>query len=210
MSEPRYAKEKKSKAPLIILIIVLVLVAAAVVGVILYMNSVKLQPQTDETTQPQTTEQQTSISEQSSQTEQPQQSQQSQQGSTAQQSAAVSSDAESIVVPTVSNEEQGEMFNATFTPSYAVDSLTGADATLKDVFGTSYTGGAYTFNSDGTFSESISLTSDYSGAYSVQGDNIVLTYTNDKNIIFTVTKWNGNEPEELLLKDYGGYDVYFS
>lgn len=207
MSEPRYAKDKKSKAPLIILIIVLVLVAAAVVGVIIYMNSGKLQPQTNETTQPQTTEQQSSISEQSPQAEQPQHTEQS---TTAQQSSAVSSDAESIVVPTVSDEEQGEMFNATFTPSYAVDSLTGEDATLKDVFGTSYTGGAYTFNSDGTFSESISLTSDYSGAYSVQGDNIVLTYTNDKNIIFTVTKWNGSEPEELLLKDYGGYDVYFS
>lgn len=202
MSEMRYKKTKTSKVPLIILIVVLVLVIAAIVFVIFFMNSSPKQPQTASTAP--STAAQTTLSADASNSQATQPNQESTSDNNAQQPT------EKVVVPTVSGGEQGDFFNATFTPTSAIDTLTGNSATLKEVFGTSYSGGAYTFNDDGTFSESISLTSVNSGAYAIEGDTLVATYTNDKNIFFEISKWDGDVPSELILRDYGGFDVYFS
>lgn len=204
MSENRY--KKGSKAPMIILIVVSIIVVAGIICAIIFLNGNTNQKQpedliTDTTiveipadntqdTQPQTegssdVENHTHANEQSQQP------------------------SEAVVVPTINGGEQGEYFSASFSPSSAVDTFTDTNCSLKEVFGSSYSGGSITFNSDGTLSDNLSLTGASSGAYAVEGDKIVATYTNDKNYIITVTKWNGDVPAEIII-NYGGYDVYFN
>lgn len=200
MSEYRY--KKSSKAPIIIFIVAVVAVIAAVICVIVFSNgNSKPQQKTESTVQSTVTsaQQTTAENQQSDLTTEPQQ-----QNTTAPQQ----SDNEKIVVPTISGEEQGDYFNTTLAPVRAVDTYTDSECTLKEVFGSSFSGGVFTFNSDGTFSESLSLTLANSGAYAVEGDKIVVTYTNDKNIVITVTEWDGDTPAEIVI-NYGGYDVYF-
>ena len=45
-------------------------------------------------------------------------------------------------------------------------------------------------------------------AYIVEGDSVVITYSNDKNVIAAVTKWNGDVPAEITV-NYGGIIVSF-
>lgn len=204
MSEYRYTKT--SKKPLIFLIVALVLVVAAIVVVLIFMNSSKNPPKNDVTSQTvatyETLEQTDAPSTAQSSVEQ-------QPATDSQQSSEQSSESEKVVVPTINGEAQGEFFSASFTPYKAVDTLTDSEAGLKEVFGSSYSGGSILFNSDGTFSDTLSLTSANSGAYSVEGDLIVATYTNDKNIMIKVTNWNDKTPAEIII-NYGGYDVYFN
>ncbi len=208
MSENHY--KKTSKAPLVILITVLVAVVAAVVCFLIFMNPGK-SPQKDETTS--TTQQTTAQLSSQGQSDNPNTDsnvQSSQQQTTEQgHTSSESSKPEDIVVPTISGEEQGDHFTASLSPYKAVDTITDNECSLREVFGSSYSGGEISFKSDGTFSDTLSLTSANSGAYAVEGDTIVATYTNDKNIVISVTQWNGDTPSEILI-NYGGYDVYFS
>ncbi len=200
MSEYRY--KKSSKVPIIIFIVAVVAVIAAVICVIVFSNgNSKPQQKTESTVQTTvaSAQQTTAVNQQSDLTTEPQQ-----QNTTEPQQ----SDNKKIEVPTISGEEQGDYFNTTLAPVRAVDTYTDSECTLKEVFGSSFSGGVFTFNSDGTFSESLSLTSANSGAYAVEGDKIIATYTNDKNIVITVTEWDGDTPAEVVI-NYGGYDVYF-
>lgn len=113
-----------------------------------------------------------------------------------------------IVVPTISGEEQKPKFSATLVPYYAKDENSSEEVSLRDLFGSAYSGGGFTFNEDGTFIDGITNTSANSGAYIVEGDNIIITYSNDKNVIAAVTEWNGNVPKEFTV-NFGGITVSF-
>lgn len=204
MSENRY--KKNSKAPMIILIVVSIIVVAGIICAIIFLNgnsnpkhpedliveTTIVQILTDGT---QDTQYQTEgSSDVENHTHANDQSQQS---------------SEAVVVPTISGGEQGNYFSASFSPSSAVDTFTDTNCSLKEVFGSSYSGGSISFNSDGTFSDNLSLTGASTGAYAVEGGKIVATYTNDKNYIITVSEWNGDVPAEIII-NIGGYDVYFN
>lgn len=118
-----------------------------------------------------------------------------------------SSGAESVVVP--GNLDNATYFSASFTPYKAVDSVTDEECSLKEVFGSSYSGGSVTFNSDGSFSDTLTTSSSNGGAYAVEDSKLVATYSNDKNMDVSVTSWNGDTPSEIVI-NYGGYYVYFS
>ena len=109
-----------------------------------------------------------------------------------------------IIVPTQQGAEVS-YFEASYSPVKAVDSSTGNECSLSEVFGSSYSGGAITFYSDGTF---LDLIISSRGAYVVSGETISATYVNDKNMDITVNSWNDNIPSDFII-NYGGYDVYF-
>lgn len=204
MSENRY--KKSSKAPMIILIVVSVIIVAGIICAVIFLNgnttpkdpkdlieeTTILELPTDgaQDTQPQT-ESIDNTEDHTHENNQPQQS------------------SEVVVVPTINGGEQGDYFSASFSPSSAIDTFTDTNCSLKEVFGSSYSGGSITFNSDGTLSDNLSLTGASTGAYAVEGDQIVATYANDKNYIITISKWNGDVPAEIIM-NIGGYDVYFS
>lgn len=116
-----------------------------------------------------------------------------------------SSNSESVVVP--GDIEDASYFSATFNPYKAIDSITEEECSLKVVFGSSYGGGSVTFNSNGSFSDSLISSSSNSGAYAVKDSAIVATYSNDKNMDISVSSWNGDTPSEIII-NYGGYYVY--
>lgn len=118
-----------------------------------------------------------------------------------------SSDSESVVVP--GNFENATYFSATFSPYKAVDSETGNECSLKEVFGSSYSGGSIVFSDDGRFTDSLTTSSSNSGAYAVQDSNLAVTYSNDKNMDVTVNSWEGNTPTDIVV-NYGGYNVYLN
>ncbi len=197
---------KKSKKPIIIAIIVAAVVICGAVAVVIGMNNgwfggktSSTEPTTSPTTQTQTvaTQAQTSSTAQSQSESQ----------------AVSSTDADEtensgIVVPT-SGGQQKSSFNATFVPNKVIDTSTGSQMTLRDFFGSAYTEGAITFNSDGTFTDTLTATENNSGAYIVEDDTITMTYTNDKNILITVDSWSGDTPSEIIVH-YNGCDVYFN
>lgn len=118
-----------------------------------------------------------------------------------------SSNHESVVVP--GNPENASYFSADFSPYKAVDSSTDEECSLKEVFGSSYSGGSVVFNSDGTFTDSLTNSSANSGAYAVEDSKLLATYSNDKNMDVSVTSWNGDAPSEIVI-NYGGYYVYLN
>ena len=204
----KHTQKGKSNAPLIILIIVAVLVIAAItVGVFWFMNKDIISG--DEPAQPETTVAETiTLPEETfNQTE----------GTTTEETipateketgAEHSESKIDVAVPTDDGAEVS-YFNATFIPNGIVeDTYTGGTATLREVFGSGYTDGVITFNSDGTFTDTLSSSSVNSGAYAVQNSRIVATYTNDKNMDITVTSWDGDTPAEFYI-NFGGYNVYF-
>ena len=194
---------KSSKKSLIIIICVVVLVAVIAGAIILFMNlSGKNNNSATNSTQ--------NVSDSVSETTQPatksgEASQEpTEQGYTAETSA---NDSE-IVVPTISGEKQKPKFSATLIPYYAKDENSSEEYSLRDLFGSAYSGGGFTFNEDGTFIDGITSASANSGAYIVEGDSVVITYSNDKNVIAAVTKWNGDVPAEITV-NYGGIIVSF-
>lgn len=202
--------KKTSKAPLIILISVLIFVVAAIIFVLIFVSS-------GNNTKPVSTTQKTTSS--AAATAQSVQNIPSEvadvtdyiadttkeQGYTSEQSSRT----DNIIVPTISGEAQGEYFTYSFSPYKAVDTVTESECSLKEVFGSSYSGGTISFKEDGTFSDSLSLTSANAGAYAVEGDSIVATYTNDKNMIISIIKRDGDIPVEISI-NYGGYEVFLS
>ena len=196
-------KEKKSKAPVVIILVIAVIAVIAAVIAVLYFNGVfgseNNNPQESTTPTasavPYTTAQAMHGQDQTS-------AQSSEQSSAQEQTNAV-------VVPT---EAEGDVthFNATFIPNgRVVDTVSGNNTSLKEVFGTGYnTSGVLTFNSDGTFSDTVSSHEPATGGYAVQNQKISATYSNDKNMDITVTEWDGNTPVSFYVV-YAGYQVYF-
>jgi cytoskeletal protein RodZ len=208
--------KKKSKKPLVIaLFSVLVVAVIAACVVIAFFTDFSFDSQTSTTNQTtaatsQTTENttaipQTSVTELTDNT-----TQSSAQEETTSQSNSdddTSKENEAVVSP-VQNDD-ADYFEASYSPYKAVDFSTGNECSLKEVFGSSYSGGSITFGSDGSFSDTLSLSSANSGVYALSSGSIIATYTNDKNVSITVTNWENGTPTEIII-NYGGYDVYFS
>lgn len=209
---------KSSKKPLIIVICAVVLVAVIAAVIILFMNlsgknnnSTTTVPSTAVTV---TTSESASSTQKASEAAETTSQSSSESSEVSQDpteqgyTAGSSSNDNKIVVPTISGEDQKPKFSATLIPYYAKDENTSEEYSLKDLFGSAYSGGGLTFNEDGTFFDGITNSSVNSGAYIVEGDSVVITYSNDKNVIATVTEWNGDVPSEITL-NYGGIVVSF-
>ena len=208
---------KSSKKPLIIVICAVVLVAVIAGAVILFMNlsgknnnSATTVPTTATSTTADNTNSTQNVSTSASETTQPatESGEVSQEPTEQGYTAESSSNDSEIVVPTISGEEQKPKFSATLIPYYAKDENSSEEYSLRDLFGSAYSGGGFTFNEDGTFIDGITSASANSGAYIVEGDSVVITYSNDKNVIATVTEWNGDVPAEITV-NYGGIIVSF-
>lgn len=198
---------KTSKKPIVIICIVTAVIIIGVICAVIFFNSGSKPANTTSTTTQQTTSTVQSTSVESAQTTlQPTESEQlTTQSETF---AGETSEVSKVVVPTQGGQEVS-YFNATYVPYKAVDSSTNEECTLREVFGSAFSQGVITFNSDGTFTDSVTSSSANSGAYAVEGDKIVATYTNDKNMSVKVASWEGDTPSELIV-NYGGYDVYFN
>ena len=198
---------KTSKKPIVIICIVAAVIIIGVICAVIFFNSGSKPANTTSTTTQQTTSTVQSTSVESAQTTlQPTESEQP--TTQSETFAGETSEVSKVVVPTQGGQEVS-YFNATYVPYKAVDSSTNEECTLREVFGSAFSQGVITFNSDGTFTDSVTSSSANSGAYAVEGDKIVATYTNDKNMSVKVTSWGGDTPSELII-NYGGYDVYFN
>ena len=198
---------KTSKKPILIICIVAAVIIIGVICALIFFNSGSKPANTTSTTTQQTTSTVQSTSVESAQTTlQPTESEQP--TTQSETFAGETSEVSKVVVPTQGGQEVS-YFNATYVPYKAVDSSTNEECTLREVFGSAFSQGVITFNSDGTFTDSVTSSSANSGAYAVEGDKIVATYTNDKNMSVKVTSWEGDTPSELII-NYGGYDVYFN
>ena len=198
---------KTSKKPIVIICIVTAVIIIGVICAVIFFNSGSKPANTTSTTTQQTTSTVQSTSVESAQTTlQPTESEQP--TTQSETFAGETSDVSKVVVPTQGGQEVS-YFNATYVPYKAVDSSTNEECTLREVFGSAFSQGVITFNSDGTFTDSVTSSSANSGAYAVEGDKIVATYTNDKNMSVKVASWEGDTPSELII-NYGGYDVYFN
>ena len=198
---------KTSKKPIVIICIVTAVIIIGVICAVIFFNSGSKPANTTSTTTQQTTSTVQSTSVESAQTTlQPTESEQP--TTQSETFAGETSEVSKVVVPTQGGQEVS-YFNATYVPYKAVDSSTNEECTLREVFGSAFSQGVITFNSDGTFTDSVTSSSANSGAYAVEGDAIVATYTNDKNMSVKVTSWEGDTPSELII-NYGGYDVYFN
>ena len=200
---------RSSKKSLIIIICVVVLVAVIAGAVILFMN-LSGKNNNSATTAPTAAASTHNVSDSVSETTQPatKSGEASQEPTEQGYTAETSSNDSEIVVPTISGEEQKPKFSATLIPYYAKDENSSEEYSLRDLFGSAYSGGGFTFNEDGTFIDGITSASANSGAYIVEGDSVVITYSNDKNVIAAVTKWNGDVPAEITV-NYGGIIVSF-
>ena len=198
---------KSSKKSLIIIICVVVLVAVIAGAVILFLN---LSGKNNNSTTADNTNSTQNVSDSVSETTQPatKSGEASQEPTEQGYTAETSSNDSEIVVPTISGEKQKPKFSATLIPYYAKDENSSEEYSLRDLFGSAYSGGGFTFNEDGTFIDGITSASANSGAYIVEGDSVVITYSNDKNVIAAVTEWNGDVPAEITV-NYGGIIVSF-
>ena len=198
---------KTSKKPIVIICIVAAVIIIGVICAVIFFNSGSKPANTTSTTTHQTTSTVPSTTVESAQTTlQPTESEQP--TTQSETFAGETSEVSKVVVPTQGDQEVS-YFNATYVPYKAVDSSTNEECTLREVFGSAFSQGVITFNSDGTFTDSVTSSSANSGAYAVEGDKIVATYTNDKNMSVKVASWEGDTPSELII-NYGGYDVYFN
>ncbi len=195
------AKSSNSLIKIIsIIAIIVILVVCTVIVVNIFTNNEQSVSETTASTQQTTTVNEETTAEAELTTSEPT----TEQGVTADPSTQ---ETQVVVVPT-QNGEDVSYFNATFVPYKAIDTVTDTECTLKEVFGSSYAGGVITFNSDGTFSDSLLSSSINKGAYVVEGETISATYENDKNMSISVQSWDGDTPSEFVI-NYGGYDVYF-
>lgn len=203
--------EKQSKAGLIIIIIAAVLVLAAVGTGIFFLTQKggedePASPHTQTTVLP-ASEAVTTVSGSDAPTTQPTTGAEE---TTVPQETGVAYHTKSvdIEVPTEANAEV-TYFNATFIPNgYVEDKYTGQQTTLREVFGTSYSEGAITFNSNGTFYDTLDSSGESSGAYIVQNGTITATTASDRNLDISVSEWDGNTPVKFSI-DYGDFVVYF-
>lgn len=198
---------KGSKKPIVIICIVTAVIIIGVICAVIIFSSGSKSANTTSTTTQQTTSTVQSTSGESAETT-PQPTADEQSTTQAETFTGETSEVSKVIVPTQSGQEVS-YFNATYVPYKAVDSTTNEECTLREVFGSAFSQGVITFNSDGTFTDSVTSSSVDSGAYAVEGDKFLATYSNDKNMSVKVVSWEGDTPLELII-NYGGYDVYFN
>lgn len=210
--------QKKSNAPvgLIVLLVVIVLIVAVVVLFYFSQNkntdintdsssasseTVQTEALSTYSSENSTLKDDDSTSQATSQTSETEQT-------TTKPSQSVQTTTEKVVVPDSDSDDES-YFDASFTPYKAFDTDTQSNVSMREVFGSSYTGGTFVFYSDGIFKDNLSISFVNSGSYAVSGDTIRATYTNDKNITIGIVSSNGDIPTEIMI-NYGGYDVYFN
>lgn len=209
----RYSK-KTSKKPIAAIIIIIVVLIAAAVGVYIYFSMNGTNENSEKPNDASTLTSETTLTYQtdavySDASSQPQSETQDNNDSGDSQSAEETiSEHNQVVVPTKGSGEIS-YFNATYVPYKAVDTITDSECSLREVFGSSFSNGVLTFNSDGTFTDSVISASSNYGEYAVEGTEISATYSNDKNMQIKALGWDGDTPTELVI-NYGGYDVYFN
>lgn len=121
---------------------------------------------------------------------------------------------EYIQIPT--NGGEITYFNATYIPNgEVIDLSTGANATLREVFGQGFANGTITFNDDGTFYSNLDGSGAQTGMYLVEEGVLSATYSTDRNLDITVTEWDedGKTPVEFYIivgEETNGYKVFFS
>ncbi len=205
--------QKGSNAPLIILIIVAVVVVAAVVaGVFFLMNGgiPGFGNQEQDPTQVITTPTTAISASPSTDNQSATTAQNTEAATTAPAETGVSRVEPQIDVQVPTDEGVPvSYFNATYIPSLtAKDVHTGEEVSLREAFGSNYANSTLTFNSDGTFRDTLTAGEADSGAYVVQGEKIHATYTNDKNMKIEVTEWDNGTPVSFQVI-YGDCIVYF-
>lgn len=202
----KHSRKTKSKAPVIIVVVIAVLLIAAAAVFFIFFNPFKdnTQPTAQETTA--ATEQIVATAVQTV-------------DETVPPTAAPESDivdetgvpheTSEIEIELPGGEENASYFNASFIPNgKVIDTYSGNQTNLREVFGTAYTEGVVTFNSDGTFTDTLVSSGVDSGKYAVKDGAITATYTDDKNMQIEVLSWDGDTPSEFFI-NYGGYEVYF-
>ena len=206
--------QKQSNKPLVILIIVAIIVIAAIVaGVIFFMNGGMSMFKGEE--QQATTEAvSTAVIPESTAAPDTQAETKAENA----QEAPAPTEAETGVAPQESKIDvavpmedgvEPTYFNASFIPNGKVeDTTSGQSVTLREAFGQSASDGVLTFNSDGTFRDTLVSGEHNQGAYVVQNHIIHATYTNDKNMIIDVVEWDGDTPVRFMVL-YGDFLVYF-
>lgn len=210
------AKGSSSKLPIIIISVAAVVVVAAVIVLAVFLNSntnTKTESNSAEATTAVTVAQQeawqeTTVQSEASDETKAEESNESEARDEEATQAQIDEEAKDIVVPTMGGTIKSA-FNSTYIPYKAIDSSNDEEVPLREFFGSNYTDGVLTFNDDGTFSDTITSNSADSGAYAVEDDSIIITYTNDKNVFITVNSWDGDTPTDITVH-YGECDVYFN
>lgn len=199
---------KSSKKPLIVIAcIIAALVIAGVICAVIFLSPNKNTNNFETTVNNSSTEAYSTANNKNTENHQSEVSTESESKSQDETVSGETSQPQKVVVPTKGGKVS--YFSATYVPYKAVDTITNEECSLREVFGTSFASGVLTFNSDGTFTDTLTSSSANSGAYAVDSGSIVATYTNDKNMSVTVKSWDGDTPTELIV-NYGGYDVYFN
>lgn len=207
----RYRAKTSKKPTVIIIAVIAVIVVAGIICAMMLMNTKSTSEPQSNTTQQTTASTETTV-DSSAQTEQTtqvsEQSTLSTQADDEEDNEETSAIQNEVVVPTKGGAEIS-YFNATYVPYKAIDTSTNTECSLREVFGSAFSNGVITFNSDGTFTDSVTSSASNYGEYVVEGDEISATYSNDKNMQITAVGWDGDTPTELII-NYGGYDVYFN
>ncbi len=207
--------QKQSNKPLVILIIVAIIVIAAIVaGVIFFMNGgmSMFKGEEQQTTAPAaatTSVIPESTAAQQEQSETKAEDEKEQSAPTEAETGVAPQESKIDVVVPMDDGVESTYFNASFIPNGKVeDTTSGQSVTLREAFGQSASDGVLTFNSDGTFRDTLISGEHNQGAYVVQNHIIHATYTNDKNMIIDVVEWDGDTPVRFTVL-YGDFLVSF-
>ena len=115
---------------------------------------------------------------------------------------------EAIVVSGAESTDEELYFSAELYPYKAFDTVGNRNASVKDVFGSVYSGEGLTFDENGLFADNITQSEYNYGAYTVTDGVINMTYSNDKNATAQIVSYEDGVPSEIVI-DFVGYEVYF-
>ena len=115
---------------------------------------------------------------------------------------------EAIVVSGAESTDEELYFSAELYPYKAFDTVGNRNASVKEVFGSVYSGEGLTFDENGLFADNITQSEYNYGAYTVTDGVINMTYSNDKNATAQIVSYEDGVPSEIVI-DFVGYEVYF-
>ena len=115
---------------------------------------------------------------------------------------------EAIMVSGAENADEELYFSAELYPYKAFDTVGNRNASVKEVFGSVYSGEGLTFDENGLFADNITQSEYNYGAYTVTDGVINMTYSNDKNATAQIISYEDGVPSEIVI-DFVGYEVYF-
>ena len=115
---------------------------------------------------------------------------------------------EAIAVSGAESADEELYFSAELYPYKAFDTVGNRNASVKEVFGSIYSGEGLTFDENGLFADNITQSEYNYGAYTVTDGVINMTYSNDKNATAQIISYEDGVPSEIVI-DFVGYEVYF-